>query len=122
MGTAEKGFTLVETLIALLIMGVTTAAMIVLIGQNTRFIADAETRYYAGIAADNLLVDTLARPVVPEIGITERPVTIAGRAFVTELEITETTYSGIFAVTARVRPAVGDQLLVEVSSLKGQSQ
>lgn len=118
----QSGFTLVETLIALLIMGVTTAALLVLVGQNTRFSVDVEERLLASIVADNILTEALANPNVLDRGVEEQTITLGGRTWVANRIINETSIDGLINITIRVRREGIDQVRSEVSTLKTERQ
>ncbi len=108
-GFGQRGITLVETLVALAIMGLTTAATLVLVGQNTRFAAQAMERTYASIAVDNLMVEALAQPGPVETGVEEGATIIAEREFNFSKTISDTSVENIVRIE------------IEVSSQSGQA-
>ncbi len=118
----QQGFTLIETLIALLIMGVSTAAMLVLIGQNTRFSADSEDRVIAAIVADNVMALTLANPVILDRGVELETIILGDRNWVAERIVQETSVDNLVNVTVRVRREGFEQVRSEVSTLKSEQR
>ncbi len=115
---SQKGFTLLETLISLFIMGVATATILTLIGQNTRYTIYAEEQALASIVADNVIVETLANPSVLERGLIQGEETMGGRQFVFDREIDESSIAGIITISVRVRKENTEQVLAEITTLK----
>lgn len=114
----QAGLTLIETLVALAIMGLVTGAILALVGQNTRFASSAENRAYAGILADNLMVEALAKQAPIEVGIQTGARELAGRDWEFEVEITETPLSGAILINIVVSPAGSEQVLARASSIR----
>ena len=98
----ERGVTLVETLVALAIMGLVTTSILVLVGQNTRFTVAAEDRAYAAIAADNLMVHALAISGPLEIGEELGETETASRVWRYRRTISETGVSSIVRIDIAV--------------------
>lgn len=117
-GTKQAGLTLIETLVALAIMGLVTGAILALVGQNTRFASSAENRAYAGILADNLMVEALAKQSPIEVGIQTGARELAGRDWEFEVEITETPLPGAILINVVVSPAGSEQVLARASSIR----
>ncbi len=105
----QSGITLIETLVALAIMGLTTAATLILIGQNTRFASQALARTYASIAVDNLMVEALAQSGPIERGVEEGSITLADREY------------NFSKVTADTSVANVVRIEIEISSQSGQA-
>lgn len=74
----RRGFTLVETLVALAVFSLAAMALLNLTGENTRSAARIETRTLAGIVAENLAVESSVGPDLPE-GVSAGQVELAGR-------------------------------------------
>ncbi len=107
---AQRGVTLIETLVALAIMGLTTAATLVLVGQNTRFAAQSLDRTYASIAVDNLMVEALAQPGPIERGIEEGSITLADREFTFSKNIVDTSVENVIRIEIDVTSPSGQTL------------
>ncbi len=75
----QAGFTLVELLVALTIFSVTAVALLKLQGENARLTAAVEEKLFAGIIAENQLVEALTRPNPPDLGVREGAAEMAGR-------------------------------------------
>ncbi len=105
----QRGITLIETLVALAIMGLTTAATLILVGQNTRFAAQSIERTYASIAVDNLMIETLAQPEPIEREVEEGSIILADREFNFTKTITDTSVANVIRIE------------IEISSQSGQA-
>ena len=99
----QKGFTLIETLVALALMGFTTLALMVLIGQNARFQADVRARVDAAILADNEMVRVFAMAQNRSIGGEREVVDLRGREWIVSREITDLDFEGLMRVDVAVR-------------------
>lgn len=106
----QGGITLVETLVALAIMGLTTSAILVLVGQNTRFAAQANERVYASIAADNLMVEALALNGPVDSVEEEGTVTVADREYQFKKTIAETGVINVVRVDIEMLTPEGQSL------------
>ena len=114
---AERGFTLVETLVALAALAFVAVAAMALVGSGVRFAASERERAIAAVIADNLMVEVLARAQTPDIGPQERTLEAGGlrwRAVITAEEAGE----GLRAVVVRVYAEDGDRVLAEAASLR----
>ena len=119
----QRGVTLVETLVALAIMGLVTAGILILVGDNTRFTADARDRVFASIVADNLMVELLASTETDlAIGLTAEPTFLAGRNWFYEQTITETGVETIVRIDILVRTQEGGQVIARASTLREEGQ
>ena len=98
----QRGVTLVETLVALAIMGLVTTSILILIGQNTRFAASAQERTIASIAVDNLMVETLALSGAIETGEETGEVTVGARKWRYRRIVTESGVSNLFRIDIQV--------------------
>lgn len=77
---ARRGFTLVETLVALAVFSLAALALLNLAGENTRSAARVETRTLGGIVAENLAVEVMIAADPPR-GVTSGQVDLAGRTW-----------------------------------------
>lgn len=112
----QTGVTLVETLIALAIMGLTAASTIALIGQNTQFMFSAEERLMASIAADNIMVETLSAENL-EAGEEAGDVTLSGRIFAYTRSIEISPFDGLLIVEIDVVRPPSSQVLASATTL-----
>ena len=119
--SAERGMTLIEVLVAFAILAGVVVGVMGLIGQNTNFIIAGEERMLAGVAADNLLTETLASRATPDEGETEGETAIGDRRYL----YTETVIdlSGeAFQIEYAVRSPDSAQVLARASALKAEQQ
>ncbi len=121
----QRGVTLVETLVALAIMGLVTTSILVLIGQNTRFTASAQDRTYASIAADNLMVEALAHSGPVETGEETGDVEVAARHWRYRRVVTQTGASDLFRIDIQIfadaQDGDSDQVIARISTLRRAS-
>jgi len=115
---AQDGFTLVEVLVAVFIMGVATASILILIGQNTRFQQQGETRLLASIVADNVMVEALVDPVPLEVGERDGEITLGNRRWAFQRTVGETSVDGLVTVAVQVRAVGSPQIVADITSLK----
>lgn len=77
---AERGFTLLEIMVALLILGLAALALMKLQGLTLRTAADLDQRTLAQVVARNLQVEAMTDPAPPPLGQTQGVVQNGGRA------------------------------------------
>lgn len=66
--TAERGFTLLEMLVALAVLSLGALALLNLAGENTRTAGALEARLFAGIVAENRAAEALTAAAPPVLG------------------------------------------------------
>ncbi|MEX0645898.1 MAG: type II secretion system minor pseudopilin GspI [Parvularculaceae bacterium] len=116
---SQQGLTLVETLIALAILGAVAAAVLALISQNTRFSAAAEDRLLARVVLDNLMTEDLGRLAPLERGATGRETELGGRRWIIEKTVVEVT-GGLVRIEIKVLDPVGRQTQASAVTLKAE--
>lgn len=116
-----RGMTLIEVLVALAILGLVAAAIVALIGQNTRFITDAEERVLAGMLADNLMVEALARTTPLERGTSEADHAFARRAFRATTTVTEAGGEDVVRIDIAIASAASSQTLARATTIKAET-
>lgn len=114
----QKGITLVETLVALAVMGLVTGSVLALVAQNTRYAAAARDRTYASIAADNLMVRELASSGPVEIGERLGETDLSGRIWPYRITVIESGIENIFRVDVDVLDDSGEQVLASAVTLR----
>lgn len=102
----RRGFTLVETLVALAVFSLAALALLNLSGENTRSAARVETRTLGGIVAENLAVEAMIAPDPPR-GMTSGQVDLAGRSWRWTRTATETDDPDITRIVIRVADGEG---------------
>lgn len=107
------GFTLLEVLIALVVLGVSLTALIHAAGVSVRDFAGMRERTLAGWVAANVISETRVKETAPEPGRRDGHMTLGGRDWQWRLDIASTDLEGIsrldvqvFADAARTDPVV----------------
>ena len=113
----QKGFTLVETLVALAILAGVVLAAYAMLGQSARFAATEQERLVAGIIADNLTAEALIRPAAPDKGENEREVDMAGGKWIART-IVDDAGEGLLRIEISVSRLGDAQVLARVESLR----
>lgn len=78
---AERGFSLLEMMVALAIFAIAALALIKLQGASVAQTAELDRRLYAEIALDNLAVDAITDPLPPALGETKGTIDNGGRRY-----------------------------------------
>ncbi|MEL7487568.1 MAG: type II secretion system minor pseudopilin GspI [Pseudomonadota bacterium] len=117
----QRGFTLIEVLVALAILALVAGGVLSMISQTTRFIAAAEDQLAASVVADNVMVERLVREQPLEEGEETIELVFAGRNWVYTRTITDTGASGLFRIDIAVRRADSPQILARATTLRGRS-
>ncbi len=115
---AQAGVTLVETLVALAVMGFVISGLLVLVGQNTRFAAAMEDKTYAAVAADNLMVEALTLTSALEIGEIEGGVSVGDRPMQYRRVVSEAGVEGVLRIDIEITAPQSDQVLAGAVSLR----
>jgi len=68
--SAERGFTLVEMMVALAVFSLAALALMKLVGVSIASAGAVDRKLIAQIVAENVAVEALADPVAPPLGIT----------------------------------------------------
>lgn len=102
MARGEKGFTLLEVLVALTVAGVALAALMKIIGVYVSDSADIQQRIYAHWAASNVLMEGMFATPWPGMGTDTGSTTLAGHEWSWQRTVTETPYDVMRKVEIRV--------------------
>ncbi|MBV5258084.1 type II secretion system protein GspI [Synechococcus moorigangaii CMS01] len=101
---ADAGFSLVEMLVALVVLAVAGLAMVQALTQSARAATLAEDRALAALAAENVLADwRLERTGPPRTASGQYA--FAGRAYEWRIELAQTPEAGLVAVSLEISPA-----------------
>jgi general secretion pathway protein I len=96
-----RGFSLVETLVALFVLSIVGVALAQMQTQSLSTQSIVETRALAELTANNRLVETLASRSRLEIGSTTGEVDMAGKVFRWRLDVADTDNPGTLRLTAQ---------------------
>lgn len=99
----HAGFTLVEVLVALIIVALGSAAMLTALANSARAVERIRERTLAGYVAMNRLTETRLEPEFPAAGIREGNAEMGGRRWIWRQEITRTPVEGVWQITVQVR-------------------
>ncbi|MGV6801440.1 MAG: type II secretion system minor pseudopilin GspI [bacterium] len=83
----QTGFTLIEVMVAIIIMATVLSVSLVLIGQQTRTAISVEDQGLATILAENVLAETMMRSIPPEIAATRDEVVMGRGTFIWERSV-----------------------------------
>lgn len=90
ISAVEQGFTIVETLVALFVFAMAGVALITMQSQSVNVLSRVESRAIANLVAENQLIDAMARRATPELGVSSGEITLAGRPWRWQLEVSAT--------------------------------
>lgn len=99
-----RGFTLVEVLVALIIVALGSAAVLAALRTAADSAGRQRERMLAGYVAMNRIVETRLEPEWPAAGSSEGAVEMGGRRWRWRQEISTTPVAGVLQITVRVRP------------------
>ncbi|GJL90722.1 type II secretion system minor pseudopilin GspI [Hyphococcus sp.] len=114
----QRGVTLVETLVALAVMGFVVGALLVLIGQNSRFAASMRERTMASIAADNLMIKALVLEEAKEAGEIQGDISVGDQTWAYRREIIETGVEDILRIEIDVSNPETGQVVAHATSMR----
>jgi general secretion pathway protein I len=117
---AEWGFTLVEVLVALGILSIAVLALLHVQGQSAAATSAVRDRLLAEIAAENILVETVAAPDDLVAGVTEGESAVAGQSWHWTQTIAATSDRDIKRIDVIVRGAAEDQPIAALTAFRGQ--
>jgi general secretion pathway protein I len=99
----NRGFTLVEVLVALIIVALGSAAMLTALGNSARAAERIRERTLASYVALNRLSETRLEPEFPAEGTREGTAEMGGARWAWRQEIARTPIEGVLQITVRVR-------------------
>lgn len=114
----QRGITLVETLVALAVMGFVIAGLLALVGQNTRFAASMTDRTSASIAADNLMVEAMTLQSATEKGETSGEIAVGDRVWAFRRTVSETPVEDMVRIDIEITRVGGEQVLAGAATLR----
>lgn len=121
-GRPQGGMTLIEVLVAMLILGTAAASLLALVGQHTRNMDAMRENLLSRIAAENVMVETMlneGQDVRDNAGTTD----LAGRSYDWRVIRQQAPLEGLEVVTVEIRAAgPSDRLLASLSTLGPESR
>ncbi|MDX9998102.1 MAG: type II secretion system minor pseudopilin GspI [Phenylobacterium sp.] len=116
---AEEGFTLIEILVALAVLGLSAVALLNLAGENTRTAAAMETRTLAAVVAENRAIEALVAPATPAFGRTSGADPLAGREWRWLRLVSRTADPRILRIDVVVQAPDARRTAAEVTVFRG---
>ncbi len=101
-GVPERGFTLLEMLVALAIFSLAALALVRLQAVSARTSADLRVRTMAQIVARNLMIERLTDPGAPALGASNGMMENAGRQWPWAQQVERADNDRLLVVTVRV--------------------
>lgn len=102
MRSGQRGFTLLEMLVALTIFSIAGLALVRLQAVSARTSVDLRTRTLAQIVARNLMVERLTDPAPPALGTSEGTAENAGAQWRWAQQVEEGDEGRLVVITLRV--------------------
>lgn len=121
MTLKQRGFTLLEVMVALAVLALTLGAMIKAGGASARNVAMLRDRTLASWVASNKVNEALLKREWPEPGSRADTVTLGNREWYWEVRISKTSDPELRRVEVAVRDQKGTAPLVELIAFKGRS-
>ena len=112
----DSGFTLVEVLASLLIFSVAIIGLTRSGTESVRAITILEHKTYAGIVADNRIVQSRLKPL--KLGTSSGVERAAGREYDWREEVSETQSEGFFRINVTIRERDKDQIIIERTAFR----
>ncbi len=113
---AQRGFSLIEVLIALAIVGVALAASVRALGVSANGVQGMQARSLALQAAQNQLAEMRLLQLFPDLGQRAEPCSQGPFEFVCEQQVQRTAHNAFRQLTLRVRQGDGP-VLAELGGL-----
>jgi general secretion pathway protein I len=104
---AEKGFTLIEMLVALAVFALAAMALVRLQALTLRTTATVAERTYAQVTLNNLAVTLLTDPRAPTVGHADGAIANAGRTWRWAREVTRTNDPNFVRIDLSMRDDAG---------------
>lgn len=115
---AQGGMTLIEVLVAMAILASVAGSVLVMTGQNARFIAASENRFLARIVADNAMVEALAVEVPLEQGLKQETTDLGGRRWDIQRTVIDLGQNNLIRIDIAVSLTGADQVMARATTLE----
>ncbi|MDX1404043.1 MAG: type II secretion system minor pseudopilin GspI [Woeseiaceae bacterium] len=117
---SERGFTLVEVMVALAVAGLSLAAVAASIGQMVDAASVMQERTYASWIGQNQITEMRLANEVPEVSTTSGDLEYAGLEWSWRATVSETGVENLFRVDVEVSFAGSDDILRTVTGFIGE--
>lgn len=108
--------TLIEVMVAVIILAVAGVAMIRLQSQSTETLQRLEQNYFAGVIAENRMVDKYLSPVAPSLAAVQQgKAHMSGYEYLWTENYSETNEAGFVRVDINIKTADSGQGQYELS-------
>ncbi len=108
----NKGFTLVEVLVSLLIFSTAILGLMSAGTQNIRILHAIEQKQIAGMIADNQLLLAQYASLPIQTGTRQGDAQMAGQIWQWQVLTEETTQNGFFKMTAQITQGANESIIV----------
>ncbi|HEX6929957.1 MAG TPA: type II secretion system minor pseudopilin GspI [Gammaproteobacteria bacterium] len=114
----QRGFTLMEILVALAVVGIGLAALLGASGRATREAADLRDRTYAGWVAQNVLAEIRVSPETLSTGTRDGDEMLGGERWTWTAEISEAAIPALRHIIIRVGKEDTEGSIVTMSAFR----
>jgi len=114
---SERGFSLLETIVALAVFSVTAMGLVSLNTQSVRISRELDTRLLARTVAENIAVDTVTAETLGLSPVTEGVAVQRGRSYAWTRTLEPTPQPGLYSVRIEVREEGGESIVARLSLL-----
>ena len=118
----QSGFTLVEVLAALAVFSIAAIGLSQSTSEATRGAGHMESRFLAGVVADNQLIEAMTDPALLRPGAATGVEIQRGRSFNWTRLVAPTDRSDLMSVRVTVSDPETEQVLAEIEALKRTDQ
>ena len=115
----EKGFTLIEILVALSIFSIAALALLNIQGESAVTASAIRERLFAEIVAENRLIESLASPQELIVGTNTGEVDLAGQRWLWTESVSATSDNGIAQIKVAVRSTDSETVLSDITAFRG---
>ncbi|MFM7396685.1 MAG: type II secretion system minor pseudopilin GspI [Gammaproteobacteria bacterium] len=115
-----RGFTLIEVLVALVVVALGVAAVMAAMLSAARGTDRLRERAYAEWVAANQIIEARIDPSFPALGRTEGVSRMADRDWQWRQDVRATAIEGVVQIIVEVRPQGSDGWLVTLSGARGR--
>ncbi len=115
-----RGFTLIEVMIALVIISISLTAMAVTMGGMLDNATSLRERTYASWIAQNKIVEMRIANVIPETGTSSGEIEYASSLWEWRTEVSKTAVENLFRVDVEISRPGGDDSIRTVTGFLGE--